>query len=148
MKNLLWLAALAAGALALAGPASAEDKKADDAKAIQGTWKVESAESSDGNAPPPEEIAKIKFVIDKEMITIDMGERKRPAKYKLDPGKKPKQIDIMPDEGDNKGKTYPGIYELSGDTLKLCFSRADTRPSEFAAKGDKVFYIVLKREKK
>ena len=91
-------------ALLAAGLLVAADAKMDDAtkdqEAIQGTWKVESAESSDGNAPSPEEIAKIKFVIDKEMITIDMGDRKRPAKYKLDPGKMPRQIDIMPEEGD------------------------------------------------
>src|SRR5262245_31013719 len=118
------MAAVAAGLLALAGAAGADDKaKADDQKAIQGTWKVQSAEA-EGGAPPPEELEKIRFVIQGDVITIDRGEgQKRPAKYKLNAGKKPKQIDLVPEEGPEKGRTLVGIYEVTGDTLKLCLSR-------------------------
>ena len=49
-----------------------------------------------------------------------------------------------------KGKTALGIYELEGDTLKLCYSQpGKDRPKEFtAAKGSGQAMSVWKRDKK
>jgi uncharacterized protein (TIGR03067 family) len=146
VKSLLWLAALAAGSLALTASA-AEDKKSD-VKGLQGTWKVQSFEASDGGGPPPDEVGKIRFTFAKDTLTIDVGDMKHTAKYKTDAGKKPGHIDVIPEDGPEAGKTLAGIYELSGDTLKLCVSHSTTRPTEFAAKGERVIYTVLKRDKK
>jgi uncharacterized protein (TIGR03067 family) len=151
VRNLLGLTVIAAGLLALAGAAGADDPtKADDQKAIQGTWKVQSVENAGGGGPPEDAIAKIRFVFENDTLTVDMGERKHTAKFKLSGDKKPKQMDIMPGDGPEAGKAFPGIYELSGDTLKICFCEKpdSARPAEFAAKGEKVTLIVLKREKK
>jgi uncharacterized protein (TIGR03067 family) len=65
--------------------------------------------------------------------------------FRLDPTKKPKQIDMS--------DAARGIYELEGDTLKLCWDQRATtngRPTKFAHDKDKdtVHYFVLKREKK
>jgi uncharacterized protein (TIGR03067 family) len=49
-----------------------------------------------------------------------------------------------------KGTTSLGIYELDGDTLKVCrtWSDNDTRPTEFAAgKDGKLILSEFKREK-
>ena len=73
--------------------------------------------------------------------------------FKVDPSKKPKEIDmkITEDEtGKHKGKTAQGIYALDGDTLKWCVAEPGTteRPKEFAAPADtKLMFITLKREK-
>jgi uncharacterized protein (TIGR03067 family) len=148
VRNLLWMAALATGWLVLAGPAGADDKAKDDQKAMQGTWKIEKADFSD-EAPPQEALDMMRLVIEGEVITVVRGDgQKRPAKFKLDPAKSPRAIDITPQEGASAGKTFPGIYEISGETLKICFSEADTRPGEFAGKGEKTRCITLKREKK
>ena len=44
---------------------------------------------------------------------------------KIDPGKEPKQIDITLHlkKGD---RTVLGIYEIKGDTLKVCYFGSDT----------------------
>ena len=46
----------------------------------------------------------------------------------------PKTFDLRFDEGPEKGNTSLGIYELAGDTWKICLTtRGDQRPNEFAA---------------
>ncbi len=41
-----------------------------------------------------------------------------PAQFELDPTQKPKRIDQTVD-----GKTYLGIYDLEGGTLRICWRR-------------------------
>lgn len=61
-------------------------------------------------------------------------------KIKVDPTAKPMRIDFV--VGDAAG---PGIYELSGDTLRVCFPAKGTkRPTEFTA-WDDVTFATLKR---
>jgi uncharacterized protein (TIGR03067 family) len=53
-------------------------------------------------------------------------------------------------EGPDKGKTFLGIYELSGDDYKVCFAPAGKgRPVEFSSKeGSGNILQVWKRGKK
>jgi hypothetical protein len=53
-------------------------------------------------------------------------------------------------EGLNKGAVMLGIYEISGDTLKVCFDpEGKKRPTEFkSASGSQTFVNVHKRVKK
>ena len=70
--------------------------------------------------------------------------------FKIDPGKEPKQIDITLHL--NRGDvTVLGIYEIKGDTLKVCYfhSKTGKRPADFSTKDDpNVAHIVLTRAKK
>jgi hypothetical protein len=49
----------------------------------------------------------------------------------------------------NKGKIILAIYELKGDTLRVCYDLSGkARPSEFKAKPDTPLFLVnYKREK-
>jgi uncharacterized protein (TIGR03067 family) len=69
--------------------------------------------------------------------------------YKVDVSKKPKQIDMTFTEGPEKDKTMVGIYELEGDTYRVCVNPTGKgRPTEFASKpGSGHVLEVLKREK-
>jgi len=150
MKTVLFSALALALSLVASGGAGADDKKApaDDQKAFQGSWTLEKFESSDGAGPPEDVLKKTKFVFEGTKMTIDMGEMKHFGEVKWLGDKKPKRLDIVPGDGPDAGKTFAGIYELTGDTLKMCISHTATAPTEFAAKGDKVMLITLKREKK
>jgi uncharacterized protein (TIGR03067 family) len=69
--------------------------------------------------------------------------------YKLDPSKKPAEIDLIPTEGQFKGKAFPSIYQLDGDTLKMCRAQpVQRRPREFSSKkGSDDIFLILKKSK-
>src|ERR1700678_3836892 len=84
-----------------------------DRKQLQGKWEVISIISKVGKEEPKrgERLCVIeggKFT-SKEGATIS-GE----ANFTLDANKSPKTIDLKSTSGDDKGKTFLGIYELAG----------------------------------
>jgi uncharacterized protein (TIGR03067 family) len=133
-------------------PAAADDK--DDAakkelEKFQGTWKFISMEQDGKQAPKSEETQTITFQGDK--FAVKLGDKVIQAgTQKLDPGKKPKTVDASVTEGEGKGTTMLGIYELEGDTLKACFDpQGKKRPAEFkTTSGSGYFLVVVKRVEK
>jgi uncharacterized protein (TIGR03067 family) len=139
---------LAVGLLmaAAARQARATDKDVD---GIQGAW-VPLSIQIDGRQLDKDELGEIKMRIKGNRYTVTNGTQVADqGSFKLDATRKPRAIDTMPGQGPDKGKTMPGIYELSGDTLKICVAvPGKERPGEFASKAgsDQVLY-VLKRVK-
>ncbi len=137
--------------------AKADDKSNDDKDALQGTWQVTGVEEGGkekSDAEGAKEMKSATWIITADKITVSIPKQgKRDVTYKLDPTKKPKQIDFTPLDGppNEKGKTGHGIYSLDGDVLKLCMPEApdtDERPMELATKeGGKAILFTLKREK-
>jgi uncharacterized protein (TIGR03067 family) len=135
--------------LIVAAPAPADDKKKDEEK-IQGTWTVVSMER-EGQKFPDDEVKKMKVVIKDDLLTINNGCRDEQARIKLDAKKKPKALDLMAVKDGKEQGAVPGIYEIDGDNLKLCWDKGSTadRPTEFATKKrSSTALMVLKREKK
>jgi uncharacterized protein (TIGR03067 family) len=69
---------------------------------------------------------------------------------KVDPTKKPKQIDLTLVQEKGEGKPALGIYELEGDDLKLLIgdpAPSPRRPTAFDSELGIVLF-VLKRDKK
>ena len=128
-----------------------EEAVAKDLQAFKGTWRLSSKEE-DGKKFSKEEIKDIigtgdglgKFSVRRGDKVI--GE----ATVKLDPTKKPKRIDVSFTEGQHKGQTLLGIYEIDSDAFRVCVARSgDERPAEFSAKaGSGRILIGYKREKK
>jgi uncharacterized protein (TIGR03067 family) len=145
----LWIvaiASLAAGGTSLGG--AGKEAGEQELKRIQGTWKFVSQEM-EGKPRPPEEVAKltITFTGDKWSVR-ESGKEVQAGTHKLDPSKKPAQIDAVVTEGEGKGSTMLGIYELKGDTMKVCFDpKGKERPTSFTAKAGQ-FAAVIQREKK
>ncbi len=126
-----------------------------DAKAIQGTWEIVSSTFSLIDRLPGEENVSDYEVREttKIVITADtfrvMGKYvfNRAFDYQLNPDAKPKIVDFQANGGMN---IYLGIYQLSGNKLKICATQrtADTsqRPTEFWAEfGGGKELLVLRR---
>jgi uncharacterized protein (TIGR03067 family) len=129
----------------LVGADAKEDLKKEKDKLI-GTWSVITIEVPKGEkGPSDKEIKEMKFVFAEDKVTPKFGEMEdQPVNYRLDPSKKPKEIDIMIPKG------MKGIYTLDGDTLTMCVvAKGDPRPKEFKADADtKAVIMTLKRDKK
>src|SRR5262245_17345815 len=126
--------------VAAAGLTTADDPKTkvpDPQKELQGTWKYIAGER-DGEKVPDREIARApKLVIEGEKYTFKAGDEGETGTIKLDPAKKPKTIDLAITSGPDKDKKQVGIYQVEGDTLKLCVAPPGDaqRPATFNTKG-------------
>jgi uncharacterized protein (TIGR03067 family) len=136
--------------LVLVSAAGAPDADKKETAQIEGEWSMVSGEAN--GASMPEAMVKTGKRVAKDGETsITFGGRVYlKAKYRLDPGKKPKAIDYTMTEGPTKGKTHLGIYELNGDTVRFCFAApGKDRPTEFtASEGSQRTLSVWKRDKK
>jgi uncharacterized protein (TIGR03067 family) len=108
--------------VASAGPGSGTtDAKGKDA--LQGTWVAESSERS-GEAADDLQGHLLTFA--GERFTIrSKGKVIYQGTYTTDPSAKPATIDFKNTAGEMKGKTWLGIYETDGDTLKICDNAYD-----------------------
>jgi uncharacterized protein (TIGR03067 family) len=119
-----------------------------DAKAIQGSWTLVKAQL--GGQPMGEEVMKtisLKLA-DGKYAVLASGEPDN-GTYTLDPSTKPKSITVTGTEGPNHGKTFPSIYELKGDTLRICYDLSGMKqPKEFkSVAGTKLFLVTYHRKK-
>jgi uncharacterized protein (TIGR03067 family) len=136
--------------VALLAADAKDDAVKKEVEKFQGSWTGVSLEA--GGQKAPDEFAKqnkITFTGDKYVQTMG-GQTVEAGTQKLDPTKKPKTMDISVTEGDMKGSTQLGIYEIEGDTLKICVAEhgSKDRPTEFATKaGSRNMLIVLKKDK-
>src|SRR6266581_404332 len=129
-----------------AGGSSSGGKE--DNKMIEGTWLPVEAELG-GQKFPDEVLKTLKLTMSDGKYTVTVGEKIDKGTVKLEPTTKPKAMDITGTDGPNKGKTFPAIYELTSDTLRICYDLAGkTRPTEFkTSKDTQQFLVSYKREK-
>ena len=145
----LWVVVFAA--FAAGGTSQGQERKdagGDVLKQIQGTWKFTSQEV-DGKSRTKDELAKqtITFEGDKWTVRRD-GKVIQAGTHKFNPDKKPPQLDAVVTEGEDKGNTMLGIYELKADTLHVCFDlKGKERPADFTSKAGRMTAVV-EREKK
>lgn len=134
---------LVASLLAPAAPVPKEE----DAKALQGAWQAVTYEA---NGVAQKNVAdKVVCTFEKDVFTFKYdGKVIWKAKLKLDPSKKPKAINLTITEGENKGQSILGIYQLDKDALKWCTAIAGdkTRPTGFESKpGSDVAVYTFKK---
>ncbi len=142
------VAGILAGSL-VAAVAWAADAQSD-RKELKGTWQLKS-EVKDGENKDADYVKSVQMSFDakgdwaltKEDAVIFKGTSK------LESSKKPKQIDFtLTSPEENKDIQVQGIYELKGDTLRLCYTINGERPTEFEAKdASGRTYAVFHRSK-
>ena len=130
----------------------------EDAKKIQGLWRVESI---DGGPSKQEPKFKLKFFAD-HFVAVEPGQEENRMFYRLNPKSNPKEIDVAKRPfNDDVGAIVPGIYEFRGEVLRICLptERKDrkpktvstfalqeyARPKEFKPSRD-VVMLTLKRD--
>src|SRR5205814_783799 len=127
LPTTVFLIAAAAGAAADTGD---DEAARQELKKFQGTWRVVSY-VEDGKSKPAKEINDMELVFTGDTFAVRRGgEILERGTQKLFPKKK--ALDHTITSGDDKGKTYPGIYQLKGDALTFCFAPAGgKRPTTF-----------------
>jgi uncharacterized protein (TIGR03067 family) len=115
-----------------------------DLKKLQGNWTVAELEVEGRKMP----YSGSKVVLDgQKFTTIAMG-NDYGGTVDLDATKSPKTFDLIFTSGPHKGLKSLGIYELDGETWRIClaFAGIQTRPKEFATTpGSGLALETLKR---
>jgi uncharacterized protein (TIGR03067 family) len=120
----------------------------DDVKAIQGNWKPVKAELA-GQAMSDALLKSISLKLDNGKYEVFVGNEPDRGTYTLDTSSNPKGMTITGTEGPNKGKTFPAIYELEGDALRICYDLSGAkRPDNFATVAGTKLYLVTYNRKK
>jgi uncharacterized protein (TIGR03067 family) len=121
---------------------------------LQGAWKVMSADVA-GKDVPPASMGMDQILFKGDKMILKKGDKEIGTwGFRVDPRSKPPQMDWLRLD-DNA--SWPGIYELKGDELRLCFPLAPkkgqkakvtiSRPENFETKGKPIFLLVARRVK-
>jgi uncharacterized protein (TIGR03067 family) len=122
--------------LVVAGVARAADGP------IDGKWEVVSmtknGKADDAWAGATREHAGDKYTMSKAGGKAVSGTMKVNAAHKT--------VDLMPNEGQYKGKTLAGVYELTGDTLKIAFAEPGKERPAKVMDGEGITVATYKKK--
>ena len=145
MKNVLCICLAVAASLT----AFATDES-EEIKALLGIWVPVKAEL--GGQPMPDALLRtITLKLTKSEYEVTIVGEPEPDKgtWTLDASAEPKGVKIIGVKGPNAGKTFPAIYELKADTLRVCYDLSCAkRPTEFKTQTGTQLYLVTYNRKK
>ncbi len=124
--------------LLLAADAPKADATKKDMELFQGAWSLVAIEQN-GEKVPDDKLTNVRLLIEgNKRILKERDRLVTRSTFRLDASKNPRWIDVTVQAGGElTGKTLHGIYEIDGDTQKICFSlQADERPRDFTARQD------------
>jgi uncharacterized protein (TIGR03067 family) len=122
------------------------------AQALKGDWTVVGIEDAEMKATP-DELRGMQWSIEGDMISASQPGVSGKMRFKVDPTQSPKHFDITSLDGNMKGSTDIGIYELENDRLRICLrdsaNKTGDRPNRFAdAAPGKTGYWIISLKKK
>jgi len=106
----------------------------DDMEFLRGSWDLKALEAG-GTHLPVTELGPASLTIEASQFVMasSIGRASR-GSFCVQPSLSPRGITLKFETGTDKGRKSRGIYELAGDTLKLCLANGRaTRPSVFAS---------------
>jgi len=145
LSRLLMLAALG---LCLGAGRPQDPASAKDLEGLQGTWKLVSA-TQDGKVLSDDKVKKTTIVFKHDAFHFPESAEyatSRSGTIKIDATKQPKHMDAI----SSKGEVMLGIYQLNGDSYRVCFApAAKPRHRKFVSNpGSGYILQVWERKKK
>lgn len=143
MQALKKLAVLAFALALVAGCATTRNEVAVD-PALTGTWLPLKAELS---GTPFNFVKDFRLEVKGDRFVTQGGTQKDVGRLVFLDGE-PRGVDVIGEDGTNKGQRLPAIYRLSGDQLEVCYDLAGKeRPKDFTTRPDtRQFLISYKRK--
>ena len=121
-----------------------EPRPTSGAAALEGTWIITSINGQTPQDGAPD--MTLTFTSDKyhQSIGADVTER---GTIKVDAAKKPMTIDLNIVEGEDAGKLQLGVFEITGDTLRLNLDMpgAQQRPADLTMKDAAILVVAKKK---
>jgi uncharacterized protein (TIGR03067 family) len=125
---------------ALSGATSA----ATDLDRIQGDW-VAVELVANGDKASASDLAGLKLNVKGKEFSADVPDGQQQGTLKLDESTSPKSLKVTTQSGDE----VPGIYEITADTLRVCYAVNGSRPAQFkSTDASGVTLITFKRKQK
>lgn len=123
------------------------DSHQDELAKFQGTW-VAVAFEREGVKTPEEHLGTVRLVIDGDRYRYSEPGGGFEGRYRLDPTKRPKEIDSILTTGEHRGKVAPGIYEIDGETHPVCFAPpgSEDRPTALVDSPGAGYRLYLMRK--
>jgi uncharacterized protein (TIGR03067 family) len=113
-------------------------------KNLQGSWTATKSER-DGKAADDVVGNRLVFTGNRFQIQSKNGKQLYAGTFRINRTAKPAAIDFEHTDGALKGKTWKGIYALSGDTLSICDNAPDLekdRPAAFETKSKSGYVLI------
>lgn len=140
--------ALTVSVSAIAAEESDDSKKPADQQLLQGEWTPVKAELA-GTPLPDNVLKQISLKLLKNEYKVLVAGKSDDGTWTIEPDSKPKRMKIVGVKGPNAKKTFLAIYELTGDTLRICYDLSGKEyPTEFKTKRDTKLYLVTYERKK
>ena len=131
----------------VATPAAARSPVASESE-FEGEWQMVSA-VMDGIPMDPSAVEWVKRITHGNETTVYAGpQMMMKMEFTWDSSRIPRTIDYVHTAGSSKGKMQQGIYEFTGDLLRVCVAApGGARPAQFQSdRGDGRTYTVWKRD--
>ena len=114
----------------------------DDIDLLQGTWNITALEVDGQKMPSGDADRRLTSLSTATVSPARVWVRCIRARSNWILPQEPRQLNMRFDAGPEKGNTNPGIYELAGDTWKICLAtRGDVRPSNFVTTAGSGFAL-------
>jgi len=111
---------------------------------LDGTWRVVSG-TIDGQPAPQDFVDNVTVTVEGKAYRITHGSEVETGTFTVDDTKSPKAMDVRP--GNSADRVIPAIYELDGDTLRICYATKGERPTGFKSEADSgVVFLTYKRK--
>ena len=147
----IMITSLIALVITTATAVGAEQKAASDDNARSGIWSPTEVVLGGVRLPPPA-LNKITLRIDGAKYEVKVEGEPEPDQgtSTLNTNVSPKIMTISSTNGPNRGKTFPAIYELKDDTLRVCYDLSgEKHPTDFkSVKGTHLYLVTYKRKEK